>query len=103
MSLLLEIMGDGQSVINDILGRPCDLKNSATEEVVRVDVVIQSDVELYQQHQFVGLVTTGTFALSESSPLIGDELYDVELGIRYQLDGIKKETPSKREFILSEL
>lgn len=103
MSLLLEIMGEGQSVINDILGRPCELKNGATGDVVRVDVVIRNDVELYQQHQFAGVVTTGTFALADSSPLIGDELYDMATGISYQLDGIKTETPYKREFILREL
>lgn len=103
MSLLLEIMGEGQSVINDILGRPCDLKNVTTGDVVRVDVVIRNDVELYQQHQFAGVVTTGTFALADSSPLIGDELYDTATGISYQLDGIKTETPYKREFILREL
>lgn len=96
-------MGEAQSVINDTLGRPCQWVNSDTQEALTVNVVIRNEVELYENHQFAGVVTTGVFALVECSPLIGDTLYDTETDTEYSLDGIKTETPSKREFILGEV
>ncbi|WP_010322156.1 hypothetical protein [Marinobacterium stanieri] len=103
MSLLGEIMAEAQSIVNDVLGHACTLTNTATgEETLDIMVVINSKIKLYQDGMFAGLVTTGTFDLSECDPRIGDELRDEDTGISYTLDGIKDETSSKRVFILGE-
>lgn len=103
MSLLREIMGEAQGVVNDILGHTCILTNTATGEAsAEIKVVINAKIKLYQDGIFAGLVTTGTFDLAECDPRIGDDLTDTDTGIEYTLEGIKEETLSKRVFILGE-
>lgn len=102
MSLLREIMAEAQGVVNDVLGNLCQLTNRDTGEVQNVDVIIHRDVELYQNHQFIGIATTGTFDRAQCEPMINDRLHDTATGTDYVLDGVKNETPSKIEFILGE-
>lgn len=102
MSLLREVMGEAQSVINDVLGHACTLTNSDTQQEQSVQVVIQNEVELYQNHQFVGVVTTGVFDRSVCGPMIGDQLYDIDTDTTYLLEGVKSETPAKVEFVMGE-
>lgn len=103
MSIIGEVLADARSAVNEILGNACILTNTVTMDEAEVTVIIQSDVEYYQNGQFIGLVTTGVFNLGECSPLLDNELQDLETGIVYSLDGIKDETSTKAEFILGQV
>lgn len=104
MSALSEVLATARTIVNETLGNHCTLTNTLTEvSNPDVMVIIQTDVELYQQQQFAGTVTTGVFDLTKCSPQIGNELKDLETGIEYELAGIKTETSTKAEFILVEI
>ena len=103
MSVVSDVLGDARTVVNEVLGNDCTLTNTITLEKTPAMVVINKDVELYQQNQFAGTVTTGVFDLTNCQPQIGNELKDNETGLEYELAGIKTETPTKAEFILLEL
>lgn len=103
MSVLSEVLADVRTIANEMLGNACTLTNTITRDETPVMVIIQADVELYQQYQFAGIVTTGVFDLTHCSPQIGNELHDLETNIKYELAGIKTETPTKAEFILAEI
>jgi hypothetical protein len=103
MSLIRDAMGEAQSIVNDVLGNSCTLTDTYAGTTTPANVVVRYDVELYQDGQFAGMVTTAVFDRSVNDPKIGNELLDHDTGITYQLDGVKVETPSKLEFILGEL
>lgn len=103
MSLLRDIMGEAQGIVNDVLGHACFLTNAATGEVTYdLKVVINTKVKLYQDGIFAGLVTTAVFDRSQCDPKIGDELHDEDTGITYTLEAVKDETLAKRSFIMGE-
>jgi hypothetical protein len=103
MSLLREVMGEAQGIVNDVLGHTCVLTNTATGETTpNLRVVINSKVKLYQDGIFGGLVTTAVFDRSQCDPKIGDELHDEDTGITYTLEAVKDETLSKLSFIVGE-
>lgn len=101
MSLLRDIMGEAMGVVTDVLGGPCVLTNTLTLETTPLTAIVKVGVEVYEARIFVGLSTTVVIDRASATPLIGDELLDVETGINYTLSGIKAETASKIEFILS--
>lgn len=103
MSILDEVMADARGVVHDALGHTCTLTNTATGEATPgLKVVINTQVKLYQDGVFGGLVTTAVFDRSECDPKIGDELHDEDTGIIYTLEAVKDETVSKRTFIVGE-
>lgn len=102
MSLLGEIMQEARGIINEHLGDNCLLKNTLTGHQVETKVIISNDVEIYQGGQLAGVATVGVFDLTACNPQIDNQLTNLETGITYYLSGVKTETTTKAEFILSE-
>ena len=102
MSLLREIMDESQGVVNDILGHAAIHTNTLTSETTPVSVVIKTEVKLYQDGIFGGIVSTAVFDRQSCDPKIGDLLNDLETNTLYSLDAVLTVTPAKIEFILGE-
>nr|WP_067285740.1 hypothetical protein [Marinobacterium profundum] len=101
MSLLREIMGEAMGVVTDVLGSPCVLTNTLTLETITLNAIVQIGVEVYENHVFAGIATTAVINKADASPMLSDTLLDTETSLSYTLVGIKEETASKTEFILS--
>lgn len=103
VSLVSDILKDARSLVNNVLGDKCILTDTVSASQTETNVIIQNEVEIFQNYQFVGHATTGVFDLTDCNPKIGNSLYNTETGLTYALDGIKDETATKVTFILREV
>lgn len=103
VSLVSDVLKTARALVNDVLGDKCILTDSVSTSQTETNVIIQNEVEIFQNYQFVGHATTGVFDLTDCNPKIGNSLYNTETGLTYALDGIKDETATKVTFILREV